>query len=60
MAAALLRNNWLMYNLKINFCTHDYSNFLKSYIIKSKSIKKIILSLVIVLLRYCGVNLDPT
>ena len=24
MAAALLRNNCLMYNLKINYCRHDY------------------------------------
>ena len=34
--------------------------FLKVIPIQSKSILKILLSLVIVLLRYCGVNLDPT
>ena len=33
-AAALLRNNCLMYNLKINYCTRDYYKikFFKSYI----------------------------
>ena len=33
MAAALLRNNCLMYNLKINNCTHDYKiKIFKNYI----------------------------
>ena len=34
--------------------------FYKVISIKSKSIIKLLLSLVIVTLRYCGVNLDPT